>query len=79
MHYGVGVTPARVRRPCDKGKVEVGVQIACVRSSPHFAIASSSRPLDRAFVARSRTVAKGLLACRQPGGTPFCPLPGYED
>jgi transposase len=28
MHYGVGVVPARVRRPRDKAKVEVGVQIA---------------------------------------------------
>jgi len=28
MHYGVGVVPARVRKPRDKAKVEVGVQIA---------------------------------------------------
>jgi transposase len=28
MHYGVGVLPARVRKPRDKAKVEVGVQIA---------------------------------------------------
>ena len=28
MHYGVGVLPARPRKPCDKAKVEVGVQIA---------------------------------------------------
>jgi transposase len=27
MHYGVGVLPARVRKPRDKAKVEVGVQI----------------------------------------------------
>lgn len=27
MHYGVAVTPARVRRPRDKAKVEVGVQV----------------------------------------------------
>ena len=27
-HYGVGVIPARVRKPRDKAKVEVGVQIA---------------------------------------------------
>lgn len=27
-HYGVGVVPARVRKPRDKAKVEVGVQIA---------------------------------------------------
>jgi transposase len=27
MHYGVAVIPARVRRPKDKAKVEVGVQI----------------------------------------------------
>jgi len=27
MHYGVGVMPARVRKPRDKSKVEVGVQI----------------------------------------------------
>jgi len=28
MHYGVGVVPARPRKPRDKAKVEVGVQIA---------------------------------------------------
>ena len=28
MHYGVGVVPARVRKPRDKAKVAVGVQIA---------------------------------------------------
>lgn len=28
MHYSVGVVPARVRKPRDKAKVEVGVQIA---------------------------------------------------
>jgi transposase len=28
IHYGVGVVPARVRKPRDKAKVEVGVQIA---------------------------------------------------
>lgn len=28
MHYGTGVLPARVRKPKDKAKVEVGVQIA---------------------------------------------------
>ena len=28
LHYGVGVVPARVRKPRDKAKVEVGVQIA---------------------------------------------------
>ena len=26
-HYGVAVLPARVRRPRDKAKVEVGVQV----------------------------------------------------
>src|SRR5215471_11437008 len=28
MHYGVGVVPARPRKPRDKAKVEVGVQVA---------------------------------------------------
>jgi transposase len=28
LHYGVGVVPARVRKPRDKAKVEVGVQMA---------------------------------------------------
>jgi len=28
MHYGIGVLPARPRKPRDKAKVEVGVQIA---------------------------------------------------
>ena len=28
MHYGVGVVPARVRKPRDKAKVEAGVQVA---------------------------------------------------
>ena len=28
LHYGVGVLPARVRKPRDKAKVEVGVQVA---------------------------------------------------
>lgn len=28
IHYGIGVVPARVRKPRDKAKVEVGVQVA---------------------------------------------------
>jgi transposase len=43
MHYGVGVLPTRPRKPRDKAKVDVGVQIAEVGSSPRYAIAGSSR------------------------------------
>lgn len=44
-HYGVAVLPARVRRPRDKAKVEVGVQVverwilAALRHRPFFSLA----------------------------------------
>ena len=44
QHYGVAVIPARVRKPRDKAKVEVGVQIverwilACLRHQPFFSL-----------------------------------------
>jgi len=44
QHYGVAVMPARVRRPKDKAKVEVGVQVverwilACLRRRQFFSL-----------------------------------------
>ena len=44
VHYGVAVVPARVRKPKDKAKVEVGVQVvqrwilACLRNQTFFSL-----------------------------------------
>ena len=51
MHYGIGVVPARVRKPRDKAKVEVGVQIAqrwivaALRHRKFFSLAEANRAM----------------------------------
>jgi transposase len=60
VHYGVAVMPARVRRPRDKAKVEVGVQVverwilARLRHRKFFSLGESSRSGDR-LLASTRT------------------------
>ena len=68
VHYGVAVVPARVRKPRDKAKVEVGVQVverwilACLRHRTFFSLADLN-PAIRALLVD--------LNCR-----PFKKLPG---
>lgn len=51
LHYGVGVLPARPRKPRDKAKVEVGVQIAerwilaALRHTRFFSLAELNRAI----------------------------------
>src|SRR5665647_2399476 len=53
QHYGVAVIPARVRRPRDKAKVEVGVQVverwilARLRNRTFFSLAELNRAIVR--------------------------------
>jgi transposase len=52
MHYGVAVMPARVRRPRDKAKVEVGVQVverwilARLRQRTFFSLAELNQAIN---------------------------------
>jgi transposase len=56
MHYGVAVMPARVRRPRDKAKVEVGVQVverwilARLRHRSFFSLAELNQAIGELLV-----------------------------
>lgn len=56
-HYSVAIVPARVRRPKDKAKAEVGVQIverwilARVRNQTFFSLAALNREMQRWLIA----------------------------
>ena len=51
-HYGVAIVPARVRKPKDKAKAEVGVQIverwilAALRNQPFFALSELNQAIQ---------------------------------
>ena len=53
QHYGVAVIPARVRKPRDKAKVEVGVQVverwimAALRNQTFFSLAELNRAIAK--------------------------------
>ena len=51
-HYGVAILPARVRRPRDKSKAEVAVQVverwilAALRHRQFFSLAALNRAIE---------------------------------
>jgi hypothetical protein len=71
-HYGCAIVPARPRKPRDKAKVEVGVQIAqrwilaCLRHRTFFSLdelnAAIAELLEKL---NARPFAKGLDGCRR--------------
>ena len=70
-HYGVAVVPARVRRPKDKAKVEVGVQIverwilAALRHQTFFSLSELNQAIQALLM--------------QLNQRPFKKLPGSRD
>ena len=72
-HYGVAVLPARVRRPRDKAKVEVGVQVverwilAALRHRTFFSLAELNAAIAE-LVQRlnARAFCVSRLSCQPP-------------
>jgi len=71
MHYGVGVVPARVRKPRDKAKVEVGVQIAqrwivaALRHRKFFSLSELNTAIRELLDKLNRRPFKKRDGCRQ--------------
>jgi len=71
MHYGVGVVPARVRKPRDKAKVEVGVQIAqrwivaALRHRKFFSLSELNRAIRELLEKLNRRPFKKRDGCRR--------------
>lgn len=88
-HYGVAVIPARPRRPKDKSKVEVGVQVverwilACLRNQRFFSLAELNREIRallgklnaRAFKKLPGSRASAFAELDKPA---LRPLPGQR-
>ncbi len=70
-HHGVAVIPARVRRPKDKAKAEVGVQIverwilAALRNHTFFSLAELNRAIRKLLERLNTRPFKKLPGCRQ--------------
>jgi transposase len=70
-YYGMAVIPARVRRPRDKAKVEVGVQIverwllARCRHATFFSLAELNQTLRQGLTELNQRPFKKLPGCRQ--------------
>jgi len=70
-HYGVAVIPARVRRPKDKAKVEIGVQVverwilARLRNRTLFSLAELNRAIRELLEGLNTRPFKKLPGCRQ--------------
>lgn len=70
-HYGVAVVPARVRKPRDKAKVEVGVQIvertilAVLRHRQFFSLAELNRAIAELLTRLNQRPFKKLPGSRQ--------------
>ena len=70
-HYGVAVIPARVRRPKDKAKVEIGVQVverwilARLRNRTLFSLAELNRAIRELLKGLNTRPFKKLPGCRQ--------------
>lgn len=70
-HHGVAVIPARVRRPKDKAKAEVGVQIverwilAALRNHTFFSLAELNRAIRKLLERLNARPFKKLPGCRQ--------------
>jgi len=71
LHYGFAVIPARVRRPRDKSKVEVGVQVverwilAPLRHQTFFSLASLNQAIRQLLEELNRRPMAHLLKSRQ--------------
>jgi transposase len=69
-HYGVGVLPARPRRPRDKAKVEAGVRIAQtyilgrLRHQTFFSLAEANTSIKQMIDRINRHVMRRLGLCR---------------
>jgi transposase len=70
-HYGVAVVPARVRRPKDKAKAEVGVQVverwilAVLRHRMFFSLAELNQAIQQLLVRLNERAFKKLPGCRK--------------
>ena len=70
-HYGVAVIPARVRKPRDKAKVEVGVQIvarwilACLRHQSFFSLTDLNATIAMCLTRLNARPFKKLPGCRR--------------
>lgn len=71
QHYGVAVIPARVRKPRDKAKVEVGVQIverwilACLRHQTFFSLTDLNAAIATCLTRLNARPFKKLPGCRR--------------
>jgi len=71
QHYGVAVIPARVRKPRDKAKVEVGVQIverwilACLRHQSFFSLTDLNAAIATCLTRLNARPFKKLPGCRR--------------
>jgi transposase len=70
-HYGIAVVPARVRKPRDKAKVEVGVQVverwilAQLRDRTFFSLVELNQAIARLLVGLNQREMKHLGQSRQ--------------
>jgi len=70
-HYGAAVIPARVRKPKDKAKAEVGVQVverwilARLRKQTFFSLAEANAAIQTLLVDLNRRPFKKLPGCRK--------------
>jgi len=70
-HYGVAVVPARVRKPKDKAKAEVGVQVvsrwilAALRHRTFFSLAELNAAIAELLVQLNSRPFRKLSGCRQ--------------
>ena len=70
-HYGVAVIPARVRRPRDKAKVEVGVQLverwimAALRNRTFFSVGELNSAMSRLLKELNERPLKGIGLSRR--------------
>ncbi len=71
MHYGIGVVPARPRKPRDKAKVEVGVQIAqrwivaALRHRKFFSMTQLNQAIRELLVKLNHRPFRKREGCRQ--------------
>ena len=71
IHYGIAVVPARARKPRDKAKVEVGVQIverwilARLRHEQFFSLDELNRTIAQLLSQLNQRAFKKLPGCRQ--------------
>jgi transposase len=70
-HYGVAVVPARIRRPKDKAKAEIGVQVverwilAVLRHHTFFSLSELNQAIRQLLVRLNERPFKKLPGCRK--------------